>query len=188
MRDSPVPQALCEFLEASPVALSLAAIEGDHPLLFVNRRFAKLTGYGASELIGRNCRVLQRGVGDGQGHAKLRAFLADDAAVAVRTPMVNFRKDGVAFVNLLYMSRLRGIAGETRYILASQFDVSRTQPERLAAYDRALAQALADMGPLAEDYGITVDRTLTAIADAVSTIAQAKLTLIDLGEDADPRD
>jgi PAS domain S-box-containing protein len=188
VRDPSVPKALCDFLETSPVALSLAGIEGDHPLLFVNARFAKLTGYGAHELIGRNCRLLQRGVEDGQAHAKLRAFLARDDARPVRTPMVNFRKDGVAFVNLLYMSRLQAVTGETRYFLASQFDVSRTQPERLVAYDRALARTLMDMEPLAEESGMTVDRTLTAIADAVTTIAQAKLALIELGEDGGGED
>lgn len=188
MRDPSVPKALCDFLETSPVALSLAGIEGDHPLLFVNARFAKLTGYGADELLGHNCRLLQRGVEDGQAHAKLRAFLARDDAQPVRTPMINFRKDGAAFVNLLYLSRLRAVTGETRYFLASQFDVSRTQPERLVAYDRALARTLMDLEPLAEESGMTVDRTLTAIADAVSTIAQAKLTLIDLGEDGGVED
>lgn len=175
-----VPQSLSECLESSTIALALALPKGDHPLLFVNARFTELSGYSPHELLGRNCRLLQRGVVERQAHAKIRAFLGRDDASSVRTPMINFRKDGTPFVNLLYMSRLRALTGETRFILASQFDVSRAHPERLQAYDHELAQALIELGPLATECGMTVDRSLTTIADAVSVIAQATLALDNL--------
>ncbi|WP_447413236.1 hypothetical protein, partial [Clostridium perfringens] len=77
---------------------------------------------------------LQRDARNEEARAQLRTFLADDTAANVRTTIVNFTKDGTPFINLLYMSRLRSLAGETRYIFASQFDVSRAHPERLQEY------------------------------------------------------
>ncbi len=61
----------------------------------------------------------------------------------MRTPIVNFHKDGHPFVNLLFMSKLRNQSG-LRIRLRSQFDVSRSQPELLAAYDRELARTLSN--------------------------------------------
>lgn len=86
------------------------------------------------------------------------------------------------FINLLYMSRLRSLAGETRYIFASQFDVSRAHPERLQEYERDLGQTLTQLRPLVAESGIIVEGTLTTIANTAITIAQAKLTLADLDQ------
>lgn len=180
VQDTPVPQELQDFLEQSPIALALAAPGGDHPLLLVNHRFLELTGYAAHELIGRNCRMLQRGEDDSDARMKVRDFLRTEDDASVRTPIVNFRKDGTPFVNLLYLTRLRAFSGETRYFFASQVDVSRTRPDRLQAYDRALGQTLVSMNPIAAENGIVVEGALTIIANAAATIAQAKLTLAGL--------
>lgn len=172
-----VPQGLREYLEASNIALALASPTSDHPLLFINQKFTDLTGYTAADIVGGNCRILQREVEDIAAHTLFQAFLQTENAAPVRAPLVNFTKDGTPFVNLIYMSRLRAPDGETRYILASQFNISRIQPELLEAYDGQLAQTLAGLAPVAQDHEIVVDDTLATIADAVSTIAQAELTL-----------
>lgn len=175
-----LPQVLRDYFESSPVALSLGAFEADHPLLLTNRRFHDLTGYATHEVVGRNCRFLQ---GDGDNDAartRIHAFLRDDGQTSVRTAIVNFRKDGTPFVNLLYMTKLRALGGQVRYVFASQFDVSRTQPERLAAYDAALGQTIAQLAPVIAESGIAVEGTLITIANTAATIAQAKVTLADL--------
>lgn len=182
VHDATVPDALRAFFDDSPVALALAEPDGDNHLILVNRRFVELTGYTQAELVGHNCRVLQRDADDAEARAKLRAFLRDDAAPNVRTPILNFKKDGSPFVNLLYMSRLRALTGETRFIFASQFDVSRAQPERLQAYDDELGQTLTRLSPVAAESGIIVEGTLTSIASSAATIAQAKLTLAGLDD------
>ncbi|MBH0112587.1 PAS domain S-box protein [Novosphingobium sp. YJ-S2-02] len=180
MHDDTVPEQLRTFFENSQVALALAAPDGDNPLLLVNSRFSELTGYEQSELAGRNCRILQGEADDQEARTILRAFLDDDTAANVRKPILNFKKDGTPFVNLLYMSRLRGLDGQTRYIFASQFDVSRAQPERLEAYDQELGQTLTRLSPAAAESGIIVEGTLTTIANSARTVAQARLTLADL--------
>lgn len=184
MPEPTVPDALLAFFEGSQVALALGAPDGDNELILVNRRFTDLTGYSQEDLAGRNCRVLQkgpdRGAEDGEARARLHAFLKDDGAANVRTPILNFRKDGTPFVNLLYMSRLRLLSGRTRFILASQFDVSRAHPDRLQAYDDDLGQALTRLSPVAAESGIIVEGTLSTIANSATAIAQAKLTLANL--------
>ncbi|WP_333573935.1 PAS domain-containing protein [Sphingomonas sp.] len=175
-----LPPALRDYFESSPVALSLGEAAGDHSLLLTNQRFRDLTGYASSEIVGQNCRFLQRKSENSEARTRIHAFLGDDAQTSVRTAIVNFRKDGTPFVNLLYMSKLRALTGEARYIFASQFDVSRTQPERLTDYDAALGHTIARLGSVVADSGIAVEGTLITIANTAATIAQAKMTLSDL--------
>lgn len=184
LSDLTIPDELRTFFENSPVALALGSPDADNPLILVNGRFADLTGYSQKDLAGRNCRILQGAAEDHEARARLRAFLGDDAAANVRTPILNFRKDGTPFVNLLYMSRLRTLSGRTRYIFASQFDVSRAQPDRLRAYDSDLRLTLTRLSPVAAESGIIVEGTLTTIANSAATIAQARLSLADLDDGA----
>lgn len=175
-----LPQALRDYFESSPVALALGEADGDHPLLLTNQRFRDLTGYATSDVVGKNCRFLQGNSDNREARERIHAFLDDDTQTSVRTAILNFRKDGTPFVNLLYMSKLRALTGEVRYIFASQFDVSRTQPERLAAYDAALRQTIARLAPVVAESGIAVEGTLITIANTAAAIAQAKMTLSDL--------
>ena len=180
MSEAEVPEDLALFFENSPIALALASPSHDNPL--VNKGFRDLTGYPSSDVVGRNCRMLQGDADNQEARARLRAFLANDATPNIRTMILNFKKDGTPFVNLLYMSRLRSLRGGTRYIFASQFDVSRAQPDILQSYDRDLGKALSGLTPLAAESGIIVEGSLTAIANSATTIAQARLTLSDLDD------
>lgn len=175
-----LPKSLVDYLSQSRVALAIASAHDDHHLLMVNEPFSKLTGYTPDDVIGRNCRLLQRDAPNVQQRAKLREFLAQPDQTNVRTPIVNFRKDGTPFVNLLYMSRLRSIGGQVDYVFASQFDVSRSQPEMLAEYDEQLRATLGKLVPIAGDAGIVVEGTLLTIANSAAIVAQAKMMLADL--------
>lgn len=180
MRHDYLPVELRDYFDSSPVALSLGEASGDHPLLLTNRRFRDLTGYATNEIVGRNCRFLQGKSPNDEAREKIHGFLAEDRIANVRTPIVNFRKDGRPFVNLLYMSKLRAQSGEVRYIFASQFDVSRTQADLLQNYDADLGQTLDRMSPVLAESGIVVEGSLMTIANSAATIAQAKLTLTEL--------
>lgn len=182
MREIELPWQLKEYFDHSPVALSLGAPDRDHELLLTNQRFRDLTGYATSEIVGRNCRFLQGNSKNDESRETFRSFLADDEQANVRASIVNFRKCGRPFVNLLYMSRLRSQSGQTRYIFASQFDVSRTQADKLEEYDVDLGQTLTRLSPVLAESGIVVEGSLLTIANSAATIAQAKLTLIELDD------
>jgi PAS domain S-box-containing protein len=175
-----IPSQLRAYFEHSHVALALAAATDDNPLLMVNQAFRTLTGYSDDEVIGRNCRLLQRDADNHEACVRIHEFLERDRQANVRTPIVNFRKDGVPFVNLLYMSKLRSLDGRLRYLFASQFDVSRSQPELLADYDEMLGDTLTRLKPMLADSGVVLEGSLMTIANTAATVAQAKLTLADL--------
>ena len=175
-----LPQPLIDYFRQSRVALALASAEGDHNLLLVSAPFCPLSGYTPADVIGRNCRMLQRDAPNVEPRARLREFLERPNQPNVRTPIVNFRKDGTPFVNLLYMSRLRSTDGQTRYFFASQFDVSRSQPDLLADYEEQLTSTIGRLVPIAGDAGIVVEGTLLTIANSAAIVAQAKMMLADL--------
>lgn len=175
-----VPAHLRAYFDKSTIALALASAAADTPLILTNPGFEKLTGYAPNDVVGQNCRLLQGDADNAEARAVLRSFLDDDASPNVRTSIVNFKKDGTAFINLLYMSRLRSSDGVTQFFFASQFDVSRAHPERLEEYDRTLGQTLASITPLVAESGIIIEGSLTTIANSAHMIAQAKMMLADL--------
>jgi PAS domain S-box-containing protein len=180
MRDIALPVELQEYFDCAPIALSLGAVTHDNALLLTNQRFRELTGYANSEAIGRNCRFLQGNSDNRDAHKKIHAFLSGEDGATLRTPIVNFRKDGTPFVNLLFMSKLRALSGEVRFIFASQFDISRARPDKLAQYDADLGEALSRMNPMLAESSMIIEGAFQGIADAAASIAQAKMTLADL--------
>lgn len=180
MNDVEIPGHLAAYLDQSPIALAVADARDDNPLIFINHGFRQLTGYISEDMIGRNCRMLQRDADNVEARDRIREFLANERQRNVRTMLINFRRDGSPFVNLLYMSKLRLLGGEMPFIFASQFDVSRSQPERLSAYDAELGRTLGKLSPILAESGMVMEGSLTAIANTAATIAQAKLTLSDL--------
>ncbi|KQO76332.1 PAS domain S-box protein [Methylobacterium sp. Leaf88] len=104
----------------------------DNPIVFANRAFQELCGYGADALIGRNCRFLQGPGTDPADVAKVRDAIAARRDVVVE--ILNYHRDGTPFRNELYVSPVFDPAGELRYFFASQLDVTRfrTEEGRLA--------------------------------------------------------
>lgn len=104
----------------------------DNPIVFANRAFQELCGYGAEDLIGRNCRFLQGPGTDPADVAKVRDAIAARRDVVVE--ILNYHRDGRPFRNELYVSPVFDPAGQLRYFFASQLDVTRfrTEEERLA--------------------------------------------------------
>ena len=177
-----IPHHLSDYCRQSRIALAIAGVTDDHALLTVNAPFEALTGYSAAEVVGQNCRLFQRDAPNVEARERIHEFLGSDRHVNVRTSIVNFRKDGRPFVNLLYMSKLRTGDGAIPFIFASQFDVSHAQPELLADYDRELGMTLSRLTPLVAEAGMVLEGSLMTIGNTAATIAQAKLTLAELDD------
>jgi len=93
----------------------------DNPIIFASRGFALLTGYGAAETLGRNCRFLQGPESDWRTVAMIR-----DAVKARRRfdgDILNYRRDGSAFWNHLSIGPLETAERDDLFI-GLQFDVS----------------------------------------------------------------
>ena len=129
-------------LTRMPIVLSDPR-QPDNPLVFANQAFLAMTGYAADEIIGRNCRLLQ-GVGtDMAVVAEVRAAIAERRDFA--TEILNYRKDGYAFWNALFVSPVYDAAGELTYFFASQLDVTR---RREAEDNLRQAQKMEALGRL----------------------------------------
>lgn len=109
------------------ISVSLAdPSQPDCPLVGVSQGFEQMTGYSRSEVVGRNCRFLNRGC---PMPASVRHELRQ--AIHLRRKFVNVlvnrRKNGEVFKNLLHMTALR--VGSTTYLLGIQADVTNSDVE-----------------------------------------------------------
>jgi diguanylate cyclase (GGDEF)-like protein/PAS domain S-box-containing protein len=71
------------------------ATKEEHPIIYVNPAFETITGYSLAEVLGRNCRFLQRDDRDQPALAELRACLAQNRSFT--GTLRNYRKDGSLF-------------------------------------------------------------------------------------------
>ena len=170
-------QGIASYFGSANLALSISAVDApDDELLAVNERFCALTGYTPDEVVGHNCRFLQRHLTDQPGHGPIRDFLSDPTRNRVRTHLINFRADDEPFVNMLTMTRLTGPGGKARFILASQFDVTSAAPTELLDYAEEWRDHFGTHQKSREEREILIG-SLHSLSEAAAAIAQARLLM-----------
>jgi PAS domain S-box-containing protein len=95
----------------------------DHPIVYANPAFLRMTGYAEEEVLGRNCRFLQ---GDDRGQEAIGELRA--AIRAGRTAEVvlrNYRKDGTLFWNDLTVSPVFDDEGNVIRFVGIQDDITQ---------------------------------------------------------------
>ena len=90
----------------------------DNPMIFVSEEFEKQTGYSAQEALGQNCRFLQ-GPGTSQ-HAIAAIRHALLAQTRFMIDILNYRKDGSAFVNRLRIRPIYDPGGRLLFFAGAQ--------------------------------------------------------------------
>jgi len=113
----------------------------DNPVVFANPAFLRMTGYDASEVIGRNLRFLQGPDTDPLAVDEVRQAIA--AGRACEVVLLNYRKDGTAFWNQLTINPVRDDAGTLTHFIGLQTDVT----DRIAA-EEALARRNRELAAL----------------------------------------
>jgi len=108
----------------------------DNPMVFVNDAFCDLTGYTRDELIGRNCRLLQGPDTDPHDIERLRLIINSQSVGSVE--ILNYRKDGTPFYNLLQIGPIMDDARNLRYYFGVQHD--KTIERQTEARAASLAQ------------------------------------------------
>jgi PAS domain S-box-containing protein len=96
----------------------------DNPILVASDGFVSVTGYTRKDIIPRNCRFLQGEQTDPQSTKRLRASI--DACEETVELLLNYRKNGDPFWNLLYVSPLLNERGEVSFFLGGQINCSTT--------------------------------------------------------------
>jgi len=138
-------QELFASIELTPIAAVVTdPRRPDNPIVAVNDAFCRLTGYQREEIVGRNCRFL---AGEGT-EPYARALLRD--AVREKRPalaqMLNYRKDGTAFRNLVMIAPVLDPDGEVAYFLGSQMEAGEGL-HLLDSRRRAAAAGVASLTP-----------------------------------------
>src|SRR4028118_1493639 len=117
----------------------------DGPLVYVNPAFEGTTGYAAEEILGRNCRFLQREDRDQPALGELRAAVYQGRHCTV--VLKNYRKDGTPFWNELSVYPVRDKEGRITYFVGVQNDVT----ERVNAEDILSEMRRAERRRIARD-------------------------------------
>ncbi|KKY25066.1 putative white collar [Phaeomoniella chlamydospora] len=180
-------------INIGPVDMSCAFVvcditRHDMPIAYCSEVFERLTGYSKHEILGRNCRFLQ--APDGRVQAGVKRKYVDDKSVLhlknkiskreeVQLSLINYRKGGQPFMNLLTMIPVLWDNDEYRYYVGFQVDlveqpgsVSGRNPDGSYAinYSRGLNLPRYIAQPPTEDRGSQMENGQSIGRDEVSTV------------------
>nr|AML79622.1 putative LOV domain-containing protein [Leptosira obovata] len=103
----------------------------DCPLVYASEGFLQMTGYTAEEVLGHNCRFLQGEGTDPKEVQTIRDAVKSGTSCSVR--LLNYRKDGTPFWNLLTMTPVKTEDGRVSKFVGVQVDVtSKTEGRAFA--------------------------------------------------------
>ncbi|MFN4341028.1 MAG: PAS domain S-box protein [Azonexus sp.] len=138
-------------------------MQAGHPILYVNNAFERITGYAASEVLGRNCAMLQSDKAENAvSLAEIRAAIAEarDCKVVIR----NYRKNGDAFWNELQLSPIIDQDGRVTHYIGIQNDITANilATQALVDSEQRLALTIEALHEGVWDWHIPEDRFITS--------------------------
>jgi diguanylate cyclase (GGDEF)-like protein/PAS domain S-box-containing protein len=146
----------------------------DNPIIYVNQKFERITGYGSAEAVGRNCRFLARGERDQPGVEELRIAIREGREWS--GPLRNYKKDGTPFWNELYIAPVRDEYGSVVNFIGVQKDVT----ERKELEERLAHQAFHDGLTDLPNRSLFLDRVEHAIKRAKRRGDKVAVLFMDL--------
>nr|AML76859.1 putative LOV domain-containing protein [Marrubium vulgare] len=99
------------------------ATKPDCPIMYASSGFFTMTGYSSKEVIGRNCRFLQGPETDQNEVDKVRYAAKNGTSYCGR--LLNYKKDGTPFWNLLTITPIKDDKGRTIKFIGMQVEVSK---------------------------------------------------------------
>ncbi|MCC5810610.1 MAG: EAL domain-containing protein [Ectothiorhodospiraceae bacterium] len=146
----------------------------DHPIIYVNPAFERMTGYSKREVLGRNCRFLQGEETDQPAIQDIRE--AVEQRREGHAVLRNYRRDGSVFWNELHVSPVRDETGGVTHFVGVQTDVS----ERKRFQAELAFQAGHDSLTRLPNRDMLLDRIEQAIAMAHRQRGMLAVLFIDL--------
>src|ERR671910_2150723 len=147
----------------------------DDPIVYVNPAFERTTGYAAEEVLGRNCRFLQREDRAQPALEELRAAVCEGRHCTV--VLRNYRKDGTLFWNELSIYPVRDEDGRMTNFVGVQNDVT----ERIRAEEILSEMRRAERRRIARDlHDIVLQDLSGALQSLRLTHLQAKKSRISI--------
>lgn len=131
----PNPQISIGAVDMSCAFVVCDVTQHDIPIVYCSDIFERLTGYTRFEILGRNCRFLQ--APDGKVQSGVKRKYVDDGVILhlknmvtkrseVQTSLINYRKGGQPFMNLLTMIPITWDSDEIKYYVGFQVDLVET--------------------------------------------------------------
>lgn len=128
----PNPQINIGAVDMSCAFAVCDVTQHDIPIVYCSDIFERLTGYTKHEILGRNCRFLQAPDGIIQAGVK-RKYVDDESVWSIKnmitarremqTSIINYRKGGQPFMNLLTMIPIRWDSDDFKYYVGFQVDL-----------------------------------------------------------------
>lgn len=94
----------------------------DNPIVYASEEFYRTTQYGRDYVIGRNCRFLQGPKTDRNTVARIKEAVRQGQE-SFET-ILNYRRDGSPFMNLVMTAPLYDNKGTIRYFIGAQVDIT----------------------------------------------------------------
>ncbi|MGB5499556.1 MAG: PAS domain S-box protein [Maribacter sp.] len=135
-------------LEAAGNGIIIAdAQQPNRPIIYTNDAFSHITGYGKSEVLGKNCRFLQNGDRDQKEIGIIRKAIKDGQPC--HEVLRNYKKDGTLFWNELTITPLYNDQGSLTHFIGVQSDVTQSKKaEFLKDQIRKILELIAQHWPL----------------------------------------
>jgi PAS domain S-box-containing protein len=149
----------------------------DHPMIAINAPFEAMSGYPPADTLGRNCRFLQGHATDPATRARIGRCIAERRGCVEW--IVNYRRSGEMFWNLLFITPVFARGGELLHFFGNQRDITEGRPPDLPDYSFGKAdlpaEGLAEFNRLLLD---VMEQTDAARADP-SSAARALEGLVE---------
>jgi len=132
--DRPDPKVKIGAVDTSAALVVVDARQNDLPIIFATPSFSALTGYQFEEIIGQNCRFLQKPFNpnsikksnkqteDCRATLQIRSHI--QAGREIQSSIVNYRKDGRPFVNLVTVIPIAWNSSEISHFVGFQTDIA----------------------------------------------------------------
>eukprot|EP00752_Nemacystus_decipiens_P010966 g9746.t1 len=114
----------------------------DNPIIFVSDDFVDMTGYNREEINGINCRFLQGEMTSSEDVDVIRYGLREETDM--RVCLLNYRKNGTAFLNQFNLSPLRDTNGKLAFFIGVQIEVEDAEVMPFPTTRQTLQEMLLD--------------------------------------------
>ncbi|KAH9462371.1 hypothetical protein Pst134EB_006267 [Puccinia striiformis f. sp. tritici] len=131
--DRPDPKVKIGAVDTSAALVVVDARQNDLPIIFATPSFSILTGYETHEIIGQNCRFLQKPFDSNSVkkskdqavncRATLQIRSHIKACREIQSSIINYRKDGRAFINLVTVIPIAWNSSEISHFVGFQADI-----------------------------------------------------------------
>ena len=142
----------------------------DNPIIYCNSAFENISGYQRAEIIGHNCRFLQREDRDQAQLRLLRKAIQEGNNCVVE--LRNYRKDGTLFWNELYMSPIKAENGTVNYFIGVQNEITRRK-----AAEQQVRTHQAEMEQRIEERTRSLKESQDYLSSIVQTVRESLIVL-----------